>query len=242
MAQVAIVAHRGASGAFPENTAIAFEEAVRLDVEMIELDVHLTRDRQLLVVHDGTVDRTSDGKGKVAELDLAQIKEMDAGAWMAPQFAGARFLVLDEALDLMPAAMRLNVHIKAYDEDRDALASMVVRSLQERQLLETAFVAADEATLAAARAVEADLQICNLSTRPVEDYVDRSRQIDCRILQPGNGMTTPELVREAHENGMEVNPFYADDEAEMRRLIACGVDGILTNFPEKLQQLLRADR
>lgn len=239
-AKPAVIAHRGASGSHPENTAAAFREAVRLRVEAIELDVHRSADGALIVIHDDTVDRTSDGAGPVAALTLPQIKTLDAGAWHGAAFAGQSFLTLDEALALIPAAIRLNVHIKARDDDREAIAPQVVDRLADHGRLDSAFVAADEATLLAARRRAPDLAICNLSTRPVEDYVARSARIGCRILQPGHAVTTPHLVAQAHAHGMEVNPFFADDEAQMRRLIACGVDGILTNEPERLQRV-RAD-
>ncbi|MCK5119764.1 MAG: hypothetical protein KAQ78_09275, partial [Candidatus Latescibacteria bacterium] len=81
--------------------------------------------------------------------------------------------------------------------------------------------------------------ICNLSTEPKETYIARSRAIGCRILQPGNAQVDRAFVEEAHRYGMEVNPFYADEVDEMRRLIACGVDGILTNYPDRLLALRR---
>ena len=239
MRKVDVVAHRGASGGFPENTASAFREAIRLGVEMIEFDVHLTADQQLVIIHDGSVDRTSNATGRVAELRLAEIKALDAGGWFGERFAGERLLTLAEALELMPPQMRLNVHVKAYPEDRERLVPLVVEELVRRELLNRAFIASDEASLALARKLEKRLEICNLSTRPAETYVSRSAAIGCRILQPGNAMTTAALVAQAHAEGMTVNPFYADDEEEMRRLIACGVDGILTNYPERLQELLR---
>jgi len=237
-AALAVVAHRGASGDFPENTAVAFQEAIRLDVDAIELDVHLTADGELLVIHDPTVDRTSDGVGPVADLSMAQIGELDAGSWFDARFAGVRLLTLSGALDLMPPAMVLNVHVKAGAEDRDVVVPKTVQELVRRGLIETAFIASDEASLAVARRVEPGLEICNLSTQPTETYVDRCSAIGCRILQPANNQTDSDLVRRAHESGMKVNPFYADDEGEMRRLIGCGVDGILTNYPERLQELL----
>ncbi|MBT4499939.1 MAG: hypothetical protein HOC74_19580 [Gemmatimonadetes bacterium] len=232
MRQVAVVAHRGASGDFPENTASAFLEAIRLGVEMIEFDVQLSRDRELVIIHDSVVDRISDGSGRVDEMNLTELKELDAGFRSGGQFAGERFLTLEETLDLMPKKMRLNVHIKASDENREVLAPRVARELVRRNLLQTAFVTGSELNVVAARRRASGLEIC--TNQPVSRCVE----IGCRILQPANGITTPELVEEAHRHGMEVNPFYADEEAEMRRLIDCGVDGILTNYPRKLQVLL----
>lgn len=233
----AVIAHRGASGTHPENTEAAFAEAIRLGVESIELDVHRSADGGLIIVHDGTVDRTSDGNGRVSELATAQIRALDAGSWFDPSFAGQRFLLLDEALVLIPDSVRLNVHVKAYDDDRQQVAPGVVDVLVAHNRLGNAFMASDEPTLACAREREPSLQICNLSVHPIDDYVARSARIDCRILQPGHGVTTRELVVDAHAHGMEVNPFFADEEEEMRRLIDCCVDGILTNQPQRLQRV-----
>lgn len=240
MSQLAVVAHRGASGTHPENTEAAFVEAIRLGVESIELDVHGSADGGLILVHDGSVDRTSNGNGRVSELTTAHIRSLDAGSWFAPEFSGERFLELREGLEVIPATIRLNVHVKAYDEDRALVVPAVVDVLRQAGRLDNSFMAGDEATLLCARQQEPTLAICNLSVRPVEDYVQRSAAINCRILQPGHAMTTGQLVDAAHDLGMEVNPFFADDETEMRRLIDCGVDGILTNQPERLQGARRS--
>lgn len=237
--RLAVVAHRGASGTHPENTAAAFAEAVRLGVDSIELDVHRSADGGLVLIHDRTVDRTSNGKGAVDELTMEQIRALDAGTWFDPVFGDQRFLVLDEALELIPDSIRLNVHVKAYAHDRAQVAPEAVSVLRDRGRLDNAFMAADEATLACARESEPSLAICNLSVHPAEDYVARSASIGCRILQPGHAMTSRRLVDDAHAHHMEVNPFFADEQDEMRRLADCGVDGILTNQPEHLQQLLR---
>lgn len=217
---------------------MAFQEAIALQVEAIELDVHLTLDRRLVVIHDPTVDRTSDGTGRVSEMTLGQILELDAGSWFGAQFAGEKLLEFGPALDQMPPGIRLNVHVKAGDDDREVLVPLVVEELTSRAMLKQAFMASDEATLRVSLATAPDLAICNLSTQPAETYVSRSRDLGCGILQPGNAMTDADMVAAAHAHGMEVNPFYADDETEMRRLIECGVDGILTNFPRRLQSVL----
>jgi len=111
MSSVAVFAHRGASGSHPENTAAAFGEALRLGVEAIEFDVRMSADRQMIVCHDATVDRTSDGSGEIRKMSLAQIKELDAGGWFGGEFAGERFLTLAEALDLLNGDVRLNIHV-----------------------------------------------------------------------------------------------------------------------------------
>ena len=235
--KVNIVAHRGFSGRYPENTAVAFREALALDVEMVEFDVHFARDESLIIIHDSTVDRTSEGAGRVADLSLREIKRLDAGGWMGKAFRGERFLTLSEILDLVGGKIRLNVHIKAYDRDRDHLVPLVVRELERHDLLSSSFVAADQESILMVKRLQPKLATCNLSTTPSETYIDRSLSASCGILQPGNQQVEKAFVVEAHRHNLEVNPFYADDEGEMRRLIACGVDGILTNRPDRLKTL-----
>ena len=191
MQTVAVVAHRGASGVFPENTRAAFEEAIRLGVETIEIDVHLTRDEALIIVHDYSVDRTSDGHGDISDMTLAEIKALDAGSWFDPNFTGERFLTLEETLDLMPSEMKLNVHIKETEADREILVPKVVHELTRRKLLDTAFVTGEEPVLRIARRTVPEIEICCFLTVP------ECVALDCRILQPGNGKVTPELVAEA---------------------------------------------
>ena len=236
---VNVVAHRGYSGKYPENTEIAFREALALQVELIEFDVYLSRDEALIVSHDPTVDRTSDGSGEIAQMTLSEIKALDTGSWFDEAFGGQRFLTLQETLDLMDDEVRLNVHIKASEHDRRTVVSLTVQELERRNLLQQAFIASDQETIERVKQIQPELEICNLSTQPKETYIARSRAIGCCILQPGNAQVHRAFVEEAHRYGMEVNPFYADDVSEMRRLMACGVDGILTNYPDRLLALRR---
>lgn len=238
MKPIKVVAHRGFSGRYPENTSVAFEEALKLHVDMIEFDIHLSRDNALIIVHDSTVDRTSDGAGNVRDLTLAEIKKLDAGSWMDQRFAGLRFLTLDETLEIIGGRTRMNVHIKAYDHDREILTPLVVKRLEQFDIRSECFIASDDVTIKLAKTIQPEMSICNLSTAPKETYIDRSRALGCMILQPGNAMVDESLVTEAHTHGLEVNPFYADDEAEMKRLISCGVDGILTNYPDRLYEVI----
>lgn len=238
---VNVIAHRGFSGLYPEHTEVAIRKALELGVDAIEFDVRLTRDGEFVVIHDDTVDRTSDGAGSVKEMTLKELKELDFGVWFDPAFSGQRILTLSELLDLISGRVRMNVHLKADSTDRAQLVEGVVEALVGRQLLEKAFIASDEETVRLVREVEPRLATCNLTTKPPETYIERSLAMGCTILQPRNRPNKERLersfVEQAHRYGLEVNPFYADTPDEMRRLIACGVDGILTNRPDLLIQV-----
>jgi glycerophosphoryl diester phosphodiesterase len=229
-----IIAHRGFSSSYPENTALSFEKAIELGVECVEFDVHLTRDGQLVVIHDAAVHRTTDGNGLVADLTLAEIKGLDAGAWFASGFAGQKILTLAETFDLIGDRARMNVQLKADDSSREELTHKSVDELVRHKILYHAYIASEQETVELVKKIDQRVDICNLSVFPTEDYIARSAAINCRILQPRNRQVDADFVNEARRHGMEVNPFFANDEPEMRRLIACGVDGILTDCPDVL--------
>lgn len=235
--QVNIVAHRGASGTFPENTLVSFKEAIRLDVESIEFDVHLSRDYELIIIHDGSVDRTTDGSGKIEDLTLGDIKKLDAGSKVGSQFAGERIPILSETLDIMPENIRLNIHVKAYPTTRNIVTQKVIDELVKYDVLDSAFFTSDAETVKLVKNINPDVTICNLSGQNGDTYVNFSKELGSFIIQPGHQITTAKLVEDAHANNMEVNVFYADEEKDMLALIEMGVDGILTNYPERLKAL-----
>ena len=236
---VNVVAHRGFSGRFPENTLKAFLEAVTLGVNAIEFDVQLTRDGGLVLVHDGTVDRTTNGSGRVDRLSLSEIKELDAGGWLDSRFKGEKIPTLAEALEAIDAPVRLNIHLKPAEQNRRDMVSLAVGELERRGDIRRGFITADQETIELVKILQPQLDICNLTTEPRDTYITRSLALGCRILQPRNAWVDHEFVRQAHDAGMEVDPFYANDPQEMRRLIDCGVDGILTDYPDVLLELRR---
>lgn len=235
---VSIYAHRGASGTHPENTLSAFSEALRISVDGIEFDVHLSKDHELIIMHDERVDRTTDGTGAIVDLTLKELKDLSAGAFFHTQFTEERIPTLADTLDLITGDVMLNVHVKAYDYSRDVLTQKVVQELTERQLWHRAFIASDAETIALAKRLNQSAVLCNLTRQgnPVE-YVEFSKQLGCRILQPSRAAATPELIQLAHANDMQVNVFYADEAEDMKKLIELGVDGILTNFPARLKRV-----
>ena len=231
------VAHRGFSGRYPENTRVAFLKALRLGVDSIELDVHLTRDRELVVIHDSAVDRTTNGLGRVAQMTLSEIKALDAGSWFAAEYSGERILTLTETFEVIKGSVRLNVHVKPDDDNRQELVSLTVEELRRHDAFEYAFVASDQESVKLVPSIEPLFDVCNLSVYPTDTYIARCLAIGCRILQPRNHQVDATFVRKAHRHGIEVNPFFANDVPEMRRLIACGVDGILTDYPDLLMEM-----
>lgn len=233
-----VCAHRGASGTHPENTLAAFREAMRLGVEMIEFDVGQTRDGHSVLLHDDAVDRTTNGSGELGTLTLDQIKELDAGSWRGARFSGERVATLAEALALIPPTIELNVHIKPYASDLDGLVADVIAQLRRHRSPEDAFIASHHHVIQRISALAPEWPTCSLTGSGESGYIDATLGLGCLIVQPRHVNVTPRSVQRAHELGMRINVFFADTQEEMGRLLDLGVDGILTNYPARLQALL----
>lgn len=237
---VLVYAHRGFARKYPESTAPALRGALDAGAGGIELDVRLTRDGTAVVVHDDTVDRTSNGSARVDQLDLAQIKALDAGSWFDRAFAGERFLTFEEALKLVEDSVRLNVHLKDSGDTRPLLVEEVVRLVDRYRLFESVFLSAGDAALKLACQMEPRIQGCFLGPQPRNtlSHIEVSRHLGCLILQIPHQQVNAPFVDRAHAASMEVNALHLigdtpADVAELRRLVECGIDGLIVDdLPE----------
>lgn len=237
-----LCAHRGASTTHPENTLPALQEAVRLRVPMIEFDLALTRDGEFVLMHDATVNRTTNGRGRVLELDLAAIRRLDAGSWKHPRFAGTRVPTLAEALAGLPRDVWLNVDLKAdsrwgphtADVGRRVAEILVTAGRQHQSIL-----AARADTAAAARQAVPGIRICSMDRKPnPADYVQDAiaRRVEfIQLRDCARDARLPAWIAGLKAAGIRINYFYADDPVEAARLLAAGVDFVLANDPAAAQ-------
>lgn len=238
-----IAAHRGDPSRAPENTVAAFHKAVDLGVDMIELDVHLSRDCEPVIMHDFDVDRCTDGQGRIAEKTLAELRALDAGSWFSPEFAGERIPRLAEALESIPVPVQVNMHLKPFDPADDALERIVLEHIRRFDLLGRLVVVHDAVgSLRRLCALEPGITCCLLPPPGVDGrgYVDVARSEGLRVLQPDRGLMGADFLAYAHENGMRANVFYADTPEDMDLYMDWGVDGILTNVPGVMKEVLAA--
>jgi glycerophosphoryl diester phosphodiesterase len=228
------IAHRGASGDFPENTLPAFAAAIEAGAQMCELDVQLTADAAVVVIHDETVNRTTNGAGAVSAMTLAEIRRLDAGHKFGAGFAGARVPALEEVLELVKGRCRLNVELKSPGVERE-----VYRLLRAHGAIAGTIVSSfDWDALAAVRRLEPALSIGVLADRGAEAMFEAAADLRAISVNPRHNMVTPAIVERAHRIGLTVLVWTVDKPAEMRRMIALGVDGIMTNYPGRLSALL----
>jgi len=223
-----LCAHRGAMDTYPENTVPAFEEAARLGAQMIEFDVYLTKDGELVIIHDPTVDRTTDGTGKVEDFTLAGIKQLDAGSWKDPKFAGVRIPTLKEALDVMPLNVWLNVHLKGGAE----LGEKTARVIAEEKRLHQAFLACGIEAAKAAKAVAPSILICNMERQGgTKGYVDSTIAMKADFIQLAGvfGDELADITKRLREAGVHINYFGTDSPEVLRKWFAAGVEFPLVN-------------
>ncbi len=221
-------AHRGDCRSAPENTLPAFASAVRKGAHQIEFDVKLSKDGFLVIMHDPTVDRTTNGKGEVAGLTFQQLRRLDAGSWFSLRFAGTRIPTLRETLEAIPPAIMCNVHLGEVPD----LAAKVARVIAEMGRVEQCVLACTRQQAAEAKAIAPKLRICNMSgqRRFLPAYVKETIDARADFIQALSGLDgLADAVRELHEHNISVNYFGAQDELLIRKLVEAGVDYILTD-------------
>jgi glycerophosphoryl diester phosphodiesterase len=231
-----ILAHRGASRRAPENTMAAFRLAAQLGADGIELDVQLSKDGEAVVMHDSRVDRTSDGHGRVADLTLAELRALDAGGWVAPEFAGERIPTLAEVLYELGPRLVLNVELKTAGLFGGGLEVEVVRLVEDAGLGERVILSSfDPLALWRVRRLNPHLST-GLLYAPDSSLVVRGRWLQAlarpAALHPRWDTLDGSDVAAAHRQGLAVRPWTCDDPGGLRRLIAWGVDAIITNVPD----------
>ena len=221
----------------------AFRAAIAAGADMIELDVHLTRDNGVVVIHDDTLERTTNGKGTVAEKTVAELKGLDAGSWFNPRFTGERIPTLVEVLDLIRNRILVNIELKkgknfpyTMEELADRTLTVVERAGMTDQILFSSF---DPAAINRIREKNARLPIALIVDKPWEKPEDPGADthyptLNCRttVLNEGN-------IRRAHTAGIRVHVWTVNTKEAMEKFIALGVDGIITNHPDSLIDLLK---
>lgn len=242
VSDIVCIAHRGASGHAPENTLAAFREAVEIGVDGVECDVHCTKDGQVVVIHDNMLNRTTDTKGIIKEMMLDEVKKADAGSWFDPQFADQRIPTLAEVLKLTKGKVITVIEIKP-----DNITDRVVREIENAKAVDDVVLQsfhpsvvrnAQELNPQIPRALLASGRKSIRKLSGILHLIQKAAEVGAGVLNLSSKIITPHLVKESHRRGTGVWAWTIDDEAEMKRLAAMGVDGITSNYPKTLRSAL----
>ncbi|MGY5863560.1 MAG: glycerophosphodiester phosphodiesterase family protein [Candidatus Thorarchaeota archaeon] len=224
-----IIAHRGASAQAPENTLLAFKKAWQLGAQMIELDVHETVDGHLVCIHDPTIDRTTNGTGEVSSLTLKEIQEFDAGL-------GQRVPLLNEILEFARGKIQVNIELKTPGVE-DKVASL----LNEMTFIDTAMVSSFlHLSLSEIKEIDDKIRIAILLQQEIDDLSSYAHGLNAYAINPLFELVSETMVSSAHNRGIKVFPWTVNDEEQMMRLFNKGVDGLITDHPDKGVQVIRS--
>lgn len=240
-----VIAHRGDSAARPENTLGAFASALEAGADIVELDVQLTRDREVVVLHDPTVDRTTNGQGAVAELTLQELRALSAGypAVFGASFSGERVPTLAEALHFLRGRARVVIEIKPEAGGGPIEDGVEARTLAEVHRAgvarEVALVSFDNTILQRCRTLDPRVARGHLFYRvsPAE-LLAAAAAVEADIVLPEKGLLTPELRAQLRDAGLHVATWLVDDPAELPALLEYDLFGIGTNRPGTLLDAL----
>jgi len=231
---VLVIAHRGASGHAPENTLAAFRKAVSQGAAFIETDLQLSRDAHFVAIHDATVDRTTGGHGAVHDLTLAELRRLDAGSWFGSEFAGERIPTLEEILDFSKKH-DVVFYLELKPSGSWGGEHALIGALRESGEIPRAVVISfDAAILGSLRKIEPTLMTGLLYEGQIEKPVERAVEIGARQLAVRGDLVTPALLAAARKKDLQVVCWTVNHPAHMRLLIDAGVDGIMSDYPDRL--------
>jgi glycerophosphoryl diester phosphodiesterase len=237
-----IIAHRGDSANAPENTLAAFRLAYENGADGIELDVMLSADQQLVVIHDDTLDRTSNGHGKVGEMPLTALRELDAGTWFSPKFKGEPIPLLDEVFTELGGKFLINIELKNYKTPKDQLPELVVTLVKKHALSDSVLLSSFNArNILRAKSLAPEIRtglltLPGLLGLPMRGFLGRRYGAD--DLHPYYRDVSAKMVQTRHQIGQKVNVWTVDAPNDLRRMQSCGVDMIICNDPAHARQIL----
>jgi glycerophosphoryl diester phosphodiesterase len=232
-----IIAHRGYRQKYPENTLAAFLAAVETGVPVIELDVMFSRDRRLVVIHDATLERTTNGHGAVNDCTLEELKRLDAGSWFDPKFADQRLPELSEVLDLVNGRTRVNMEIKAHAYEHhhppDAIEKQVVGLVKQKNMQDSVLISSFEIDiLVQIASMEDPPPIALISESPASNrIVEICTRLKVFSWHPDHLIVTPHQVDMMHAAGLKVFPYHVDTLEDYMKMIDMKVDGVITDDP-----------
>ncbi len=232
-----VIAHRGASAYRPENTLGAYALAVEQRADMIEIDLHLTRDDAIVIAHDADLAHFG-SQGAIRDRTLAEIRTLDAGHGWDER---ASVPTLDEVLDGFGQKIPFNLEIKwAESGDYPGLEAASLEALDARGLSDSIlFSSFRDSVLARLRELRPSVRLAALvDPREPQRMLERAEACRAEALNPHYGLVGPELIRDAHRAGLAVYPYTVDDRDQMKRLLDLGVDGLFTNRPDRMRELV----
>ncbi|NLP11924.1 glycerophosphodiester phosphodiesterase [bacterium] len=234
-----VTAHRGASGWAPENTLAAFTKAIELGSDYSELDVRLSKDGVVVLSHDDSLRRTTGQSGAVWDYTLEELKTFDAGSWFGPEFAGEKIPTLQEVMRLVKGKMKLNIEVKISRKEPEIVQKVIEVIRQEGFDKDCMITSFDQATVEKVIELAPDLPAGLIFSETTKADVFAG---PWPILSVRFSAVNEAFVVKARKAGKRIHVWTVNDEQKMRDLLALKVDGIITNYPDRLRKVLTETR
>ncbi len=237
-----VFAHRGARRVAPENTLPAFEAAIRLGADGVELDVQYSSDGKLVIFHDLNLEKTSNGTGRVTAHTLEELRQLDAGSHFSPEFAGTQIPTLDEVLDLAKGKLLVNIELKSLDISNARLGVDVVAAVREHRMAEEVVISSfNPFALRRSKMAGPEIEhalLLDLDTSSWTRWGLVLRHSLADGVHPSVRMADEAYVTGAHGRHMPVRVWTVNDEADMRGLAALGVDALISDTPDVVLRVI----
>jgi len=233
------IAHRGASGRYPENTRLAFTKAIQAGADMIELDCQLSRDGHVVVFHDEQLQRTAGVRGTLQSKTLAQLKSLDIGRWRNKSSRGERILTLEEALEVFAGKVDLCLEIKNYPKSLPGIELKVLFILSHYDYLDRTIVSSfDYRSLGRIRELAPEIAIGLIFGSAVkQDPFESAKRLAATSIHVQKSCATREFLSAAWEEGLDVHVWTVNELRDIEAFVSMGVQGVISDFPDRLARL-----
>jgi len=239
MAGFTKIAHRGASGSFPENTRPAFENAIAAGADMIEVDCQVTKDGHVVAFHDERLRRTAGARGALKDKTLEQIKKFDVGRWRKKIFKGERILTLEEVLEIIGGRADLCLDIKHYPDSQPGIELKLLFILSHYDYLDrTIFSSFNYRCLSRVRELAPEARVGVLyGSGTKEDPLETAKQLDAASIHVQKELATRDFLDKAWATGLDVHVWTVNELRDMEKFVSLGVQGLVSDFPERFCKL-----
>jgi glycerophosphoryl diester phosphodiesterase len=233
-------AHRGASGYYPENTMLAFEKAIELGCDAIETDVQMSKDGELILIHDEMLDRTTNGSGFVKDYNSKELNKFNAGKWLNSKYKHIKIPTAEELILLAKEKnIKINFEIKTgivmYPHIEEKLISLIFKHNMQEKVILSSF---NHYSVVNCKEISKEIKVGLLYMEGLYKPEVYCKFVGANALHPFFYAVNSDIIKAAKNDGFEVNTFTVNEEIYMMNLIIAGVDGIITNYPDKLKKLL----
>jgi glycerophosphoryl diester phosphodiesterase len=233
--KVLVIGHRGALGYAPENTMSSFKRGLEIGCDLIELDVHMSADERIVVMHDADVSRTTDGRGHLKDMELAAIKKLDAGVRFDERFRGERVPTLDEVLDWARTRVGLVIEIKGDPQPTEGIETQIIALIKHYGMMDAVMlISFYHEAVRRVKELEPRLATGILYSGQLVDTLAAAQAARADSVRPHWYYWTAQLVQQVHNAGLTASTWVANDEKVMKHLVEMGIDSIGCDYPDRL--------